>query len=229
VLDNFFNKILSSDRTQLLGFQPPANVSLSLNTSLVPPGGHHFVDRSTGRDVRINGTSPDDVAEQVLRFRLGNQKPPGNPMQELVDYVCGTWPHFCHESNPPPVRPSNGGRTHISIRVASWMAAFVRQAMGDLGVSRQVSEQRAIICSQCPKNTSFTTSGCGACQDSISRLAFVWKRDRSTSQDHALGACDITSQHNGCAVLAAKLPDLSEGEQEQLPANCWRKTTQAAS
>lgn len=107
------------------------------------------------------------------------------------------------------------------------MAAFVRQAMGDPGVSRQVSEQRAMICSQCPKNVALT-SGCGACQESISRLAFVWKRDRSTSQDHALGACDITSQHNGCAVLAAKLPEMTEGEQEQLPANCWRKAQTAA-
>jgi hypothetical protein len=196
-------------------------VSLVPNTSLVPPGGHHFVDHSTGVPVRIEGHSTEDVAKKILQFRLANEKAPGNPLAEVVSYVCGSWPHFCRESDPQPAfAPKTNSKAHISIRVATWMARFIRFAQADRGVHPSEAERRAAICAQCPKNVRFE-SGCGACQDSISRLAFIWKRDRATAYDRQLGACDVTSQHNGCAVFAEKLPPTDTAD---LPANCWRKS-----
>jgi hypothetical protein len=187
---------------------------------LVPPGGHHFVDHSTGVAVRIEGASTEDVAKKVLEFRLSNQKAPGNPLLEVSNFICESWPHFCRETDPKPAAAVVGGKAHISIRVATWMAAFIRFAQADRGVHQSTAERRAAICAQCPKNVSFS-SGCGACQDSIKRLAFVWKRDRETAYDEQLGACSLTDQHNGCAVFAEKLPPT---ETESLPAHCWRKT-----
>jgi hypothetical protein len=198
-------------------------VSLVPSKSVVPPGGHHFVDHSTGVAVRIEGTSTEDVAKKLLEFRLGNQKAPGNPLKEVTEYVCGSWPHFCQEDEPVraltighPEKP----KTHISIRVMTWMASFVRFAQKDPGVHPSVAERRAMICANCSRNVSFQ-SGCGACQDNISRLAFVWKRDRSTASDKQLGACAVLGQHNGAAVWAEKLPPVESPE--DLPANCWRR------
>ncbi len=188
------------------------------NSSVIPPGGHHLIDHSTGVPVRIEGESPEDVAKKVLEFRLSNQKAPGNPLQEVIDFICGSWPHFCRETNPKAA-PAIVGKQHISTRVMTWMAVFLRQSEGDQGVHPSKAENRAIICSQCVKNVSYA-SGCGSCQDSIQRLSFVYKRDRTTSQDKVLGACDALSQHNASAVWANQLPAHTVTD---LPANCWRR------
>lgn len=198
-------------------------MALVPHSSVIPPGGYHLIDNSTGVPVRIEGTSPEDVAKKVLEFRLSNQKAPGNPLQEVNDFICSSWPHFCRETNPGEqvAIPRSRSRIHISTRVATWMAAFIRGFQRDPGVHPSVAERRAVICAQCPKNVSFA-SGCGACQDSIARLSFIWKRDRATAMDKQLGACEVTSQHNGCAVWAEKLPPVDATD--ELPGFCWRKS-----
>lgn len=197
-------------------------MALTPNTSVVPPQGYHFVDRSTGTPVRIEGTDFDDVARRVLEHRLANHRPTGNPLAELFEYICTTWPHFCHDSERDVVKPTGNMSDHISTRVVNWLSAFVRFAYNDAGVSQSEAERRAIVCAQCPYNVSYQ-SGCGSCMDSISRLSFVFRRDRRTASDHLLGGCRITSQHNQSAVWAAKLPETDQTAQSLLPSNCWRK------
>lgn len=192
-------------------------------TSVVPPGGYHFVDRSTGREVRIEGTSYDDVANQVLRFRLENGKDPGNPAAELIEYVCGTWPHFCSDDSPKPPKITVPRTRHLSSRVAAWLAGFYAFAQADAGVSSSESQRRAEICAQCPQNREYREGGCGSCIESVNRLFFVWRRDRAVPYESRLGACLVTNQLNAAAVLAKNLPPLSQEQLDRLPANCWRR------
>lgn len=192
------------------------------NTAVVPPGGFHFVDRSSGVEIRFEGTSDQDVATQVLTFRTRNNLPPGNPLQEYRDYVCGTWPHVCTNSDPAPLAPTiPNGREHISKRVAAWMANFIRNfRAGDL-VSPAEAERRAAVCAACPRNVPWNATGCGACIESVSRLAFVYKANRQTPYDRELRACDETGQHNETAIWAKALPPLTPGA--SLPTQCWRR------
>lgn len=191
--------------------------------SLVPPGGFHFVDSSSGQAVRIEGESTDDVASKVLKYRLANSLPVGNPLKEVNDYICGNWSHFCDDpENLPRILPTlfNQGE-HISRRVASWMADFVRNYRGDPGVGQNEAERRAAICANCPQNIRYDETGCGACLDNIARLAFVFKANRQTGLDSELRGCKGTAQHNGCAVWAKTLPPVPDGV--ILASNCWRK------
>jgi len=173
--------------------------------------------------VRLEGTSFEDVAKRVLQHRLTNGKAPGDPAQELIDYVCGSWPHFCRDTNPPEIPASAGQPTAgLATRCANWIAAFYEYARGDKGVPLKESQRRANICAACPKNQPFF-GGCGSCVSNIQRLFFVWRRDRPLPREGELGACFVIGQHNGSAVLSEKLPPLTDEIRERLPDNCWRK------
>lgn len=192
-------------------------------SSVIPPNGFHFIDHSTGVEKRIEGSSYEDVADRVLKFRLANGKEPGNPAAELIDYVCGTWPHFCSDDSPRGPKTVTSRARHLSTRVAGWLATFYSLARADAGVGGGESQRRAGICAQCPQNREYRDGGCGSCLESISRLFFVWRRDRPIPHEAKLGACGITSQLNAAAVMAKTLPPLTAEQIELLPGNCWRK------
>ena len=198
---------------------------LTPTLSIVPPGGFHFVDTTGPVEVRTDGYSYDDVAQKVLKNRLANGRPPGNPSQEVVDYVCGNWPQFCSESrviSDPDVGSTTGQYQGLASRCATWIAAFFQTYRADPGVPLSVSQQRADTCCACPRNQEFR-GGCGSCVENINRLFFVWRRDRALPRESELGGCTVIGQHNGCAALAARLPDLSPEIQAALPSDCWRK------
>lgn len=191
-------------------------MSLVPKAASVPPGGWHFDDTSTGSLVRIEGESFNDVAERILKHRLANSVPPGNPAGELAQSICGPYPHFCDDNTPGSNPVIGDPRGPMSRRVASWMASFFSQYGGAEAVSAQVAEERARVCRACPHNVDFNRGGCPSCLSSVQRLSFVWRRDRSTSRQEELKGCDITSQHNPTAVWAP-LP-AAEG----VPMECWR-------
>ena len=56
--------------------------------------------------MRVEGDSFEDVAKKTLQHRLQNGRAPGNPGAEIIDYVCGTWPHVCRDDAPAPIPAS---------------------------------------------------------------------------------------------------------------------------
>jgi hypothetical protein len=186
-------------------------------SSTIPPGGFFFIDESNGVKVRIDGDSYEHLAEKVLKHRLSNGKAPGNPMQEIVDVVCGKYPHFCRENNPGIVPPTRNVPAGIAVRVAAWLGAFMR--VPDKGVREDTSSKRADICYGCPHNTAIV--GCGNCVDSINRLFFIYRRDRPLLYADKLGGCTVLGQHNGAACLARNLP--ANDPVDKTPPRCWRR------
>jgi hypothetical protein len=193
---------------------------------IVPPGGFHYVDRSGGDLVRIEGGSDDEVAAKVLKHRLSNGRVPGDPLQEIIAERCEKYPHFCRDLTPEEV-PARQFAANIgggmATRAAAWLARFVQFSRADRGVSLTESQRRADICAACPHNEEFR-GGCGSCVDNINRLFFVWRRDRALPREAELKACKILGQHNGAAVLADRLPTIDSDANAKLPAQCWRKT-----
>jgi hypothetical protein len=176
-------------------------VSLVPKSAAVPPGGWHFIDHSTGVPVRLDGESFADVAERVLKHRLANNVPPGNPAGELAAAICGPFPHFCEEQHAGHT-PLVSERAPLSRRVMAWIAVFFRTQADDPGEPQNVADDRAAVCAACPQNKDFSRGGCPSCLDSVKRLSFVWRRDRTTPLDSKLHACDVTGQHNQTAVWA---------------------------
>lgn len=195
--------------------------------SVIPPGGYHFPDRSTGEVVKIEAGSFGELEAAVLKHRLSNGYPPGNPALEVSEYICGSWPHFCRDSEraeaAPRSSPAVQARQGLATRCAAWLARFYVRARVDKGVAPNVTQHRAETCVRCPKNQEFR-GGCGSCLENIQRIFFVWRRDRPLPLEAELKACEVTGQHNGAAALSAYQPELTQEERDALPAGCWRKT-----
>lgn len=208
------------------GFESPSAffiVSKLPLDGVVPPGGFHYIDKTTGSEQRIEGYSYQDVASNVLRFRLQNSRPPGEPLKDVYDYVCTQWPHFCRDTNPPP-RQLDQGPEHISRRVATWMSGFALSSNHDSGVSQEEANRRAAICARCPKNEAYELGvSCQTCVGQVNQLSFIYRHGRTTPNDKELQACDVCNQHNRTAVWSNALPVISEEQKRKLDNACWRK------
>ncbi len=188
---------------------------------IIPPGGFHYEDKI--QHFRVEGSSYQSVAEAVLRYRLENKLNVGNPLKDVLDYVCTNWPHFCSVHNPP----INGGNANPSLasRVSVWMSGLYRAARtlpaGNF-VTQEEASRRAKICEKCPLNKDWKT-GCGSCLQSAVQLGYTFRAGRSVPNEKALGACEASGQENATAVWVKGLTPLSPDEYSKLPAPCWRK------
>jgi hypothetical protein len=193
-------------------------VALIPRSSPIPPGGYHFIDRSGGAEARIEGGDFATVAQRTLEHRLRNGRPPGNPLQELYDYVCGNWRSLCDDTNPPEVAAPPG--TKLAHRVSAWIGRFAAlTAPGDNGVEQPVANARAGTCAGCPQNQNYR-GGCPSCVSSIDQTSFSYRRGRTTPSDDRLGGCTVLGEHLPTSVWSAKLPATSE----PVPDFCWRKS-----
>lgn len=190
--------------------------------NIVPPGGFHYEDKV--QRFRVDGHSYQSVAEALLRYRLENKLPVGNPLKDVLDYVCTNWPHFCSPHNPP----IHGGNASpaISSRISVWLSSLYRAARTLGGsenfVTQAEADRRAAICRSCPHNVEWR-HGCTGCLQGISTLGFTFRAGRTAAEEKALKGCDVIGQENATAVWVRALPPASPSEYEALPKHCWRK------
>lgn len=192
--------------------------------SPVPPGGYHFIDKSGGVEVRIDGGDYADVAAKVLMHRLKNSRPPGNPLEELHTHVCTSWPWLCDDTEPRPPQHNADFRPSLALRTSDWMGRFTTLLGKDDGTSQETADKRAATCASCPRNQNYR-GGCSSCVQSIDQNSFMYRRGRTTPSDSQLGSCDALDLHCATAVWSTRLPELSDEQKQKVPDNCWRKNT----
>lgn len=193
-------------------------------TSVIPPGGFHYIEKHGGIEIKIESSSHHAVAEAVLKFRLNNGIPPGNPQKDVNDYVCKNHPHFCTQTDEPYLSGAAplSREQHLSRRVAEWMVSLFKLG-SDNETTQTRANERAAICAACPLNKDYVPGACGPCVESTDRLSFIWLRNRKTPDDAKLGGCTAIGQLNRSAVQASTLPPLQPGDVELLPTACWRR------
>lgn len=189
--------------------------------SLIPPGGYHF----EADGLRIDGSSYQDVAEKLLRYRLENSLPPGNPMAEVLNYICDTWPHFCSDSSPAtPVHAKPA--PSLTARVTAWMAALYRTLRGtniaNSYVTQAEADKRAATCLNCPFHVEWRR-GCSSCIENTQRVGHTFRAGRQSAHESNLMSCSIIGHEAKTAVWVKTPPPLTAEEQASLPDHCWRK------
>jgi Mb-OB3b family methanobactin precursor len=144
------------------------------NLHVTPPGGFQFRQPQTGWTAPTPlGSTFDQTVELIIRHRLNNPRfnlstDWEEVSQELETFTCarlGNDPHWCMGSSiaqkktlPVPVRAgarSGVGAVLADARKLSVAPAVIHDWLGEGGkpVSQEVSQERANICLQCPKNT----------------------------------------------------------------------------
>ena len=194
------------------------------NTSVVPPGGFHYTETHDGISIKIESDSVEATAEALLRYRVNNGIPPGDPQKDVFDYICKNWPHFCHNTDPynKTVGREQSPDENLSRRMTVWMTKLWNSGP-DNSVTQAEAERRAAICAVCPQNQDYRPGGCGGCIDGIERLGFTWRRNRTTTLDAKLSGCKATGAHLPSLVQAEKIPAMSDEEKNRLDTTCWRK------
>lgn len=193
--------------------------------SLIPPGGHHFIEKREGHpDVRIEGASYREVAGALLKHRLANKVPPGDPLLEVYGFVCSQWPHFCDSIGPVPT-PRSSPQGHISSDILAWMNnLWKRQAQAPKGLVQDgKAQRRAEVCARCPKNVEWTAGGCGTCISTAQQVGYVYRAGKGLPSDSSLLGCSVLRQDNRTAVWSDNLPDMTPEQEAALPSHCWRK------
>jgi len=189
--------------------------------NIVPPGGFHYVEQGT----RIESHSYQALADELLKYRLANKIPVGNPLKDVFDTVCTRWPHFCSDA-PHPTLSTGEGTVPLASRVTQWMANLYRSArttaVADNFVSQGEADRRSAVCRQCPQNVEWRM-GCSSCVASTKQIGYTYRAGRRAAGEPSLRACNVLEQENATAVWIKAPPTMTTEQARTIPPFCWRK------
>ena len=184
---------------------------------MIPPGGWHFIQS----DVKITGSSLDDLYEAVQNFRVDNNLPLGDVKGDVDRYICGTYPTYCHGVDHVSINVESRNRITASAEllqdITTWANNVLRGTTPHQLVSDDEAERRSKICISCPSNVNWR-AGCSSCIVSADRICAAVRQGRETHTTRILGGCHQLRHDNRTAVFLDK-EVLATGA--NLPTNCW--------
>jgi len=194
--------------------------SLVPRPHVIPPGGYHYLQGGH----RIEGSSYENLAENVLRYRLDNKLPVGNPHSDVLDFVCSRHPHFCMKPRQIVI---GDGRLPLTSRVTQWISHMYQTLRGSkldaMFVGQAVADSRSLVCSACPKNVAWSAGGCGTCHENTKHVAFTFRGGRKAARQDLLRACSVAGHENATAVWLSVFPTLTNEQRQTVPDKCWLK------
>lgn len=193
---------------------------------IICPGGWHYkIDERT----QLNAPDFPRLVQMLADYRVNNMLPLGDPLGDLEEYICTTWPHMCHSAGPNASvevkivalpRPSHPGQLSLVDRMIKWLDKMSSGVSMDIIVLEPEARRRADICASCPNNVKWKT-GCGTCNDNIDRLSGIIRMGRRLIKNPRLKACSMTAMELKSAVWLRKERIASDAP--SLPSWCWAR------
>jgi hypothetical protein len=182
---------------------------------MLPPGGYHYIDG----DVKITGRTYENLIENVTSYRAENHISIGDIEGDVINYICGNWPHFCHGVDMVVVTsvktPTNASDLMNDISV--WAKNVLHSTKRNNLVSDELAEERAKTCRICPHNINWR-GGCSSCVAATDRICASIRNARDTKSSAVLGGCRVLRHDNRSAIFFDK-DNLSVSN--DLPDFCW--------
>lgn len=191
---------------------------MHVNPGRQPPNGPHF---QVAPGVELRAPTFEALYLLIVEYRARHALPAGDPRQDVDDYICGRWPHFCHADRkeaPPPTAPK------LSTRVAEWAAKLMRDmpAGGYELVDTREAARRAEICRNCPFQEAWRQR-CTPCNASTDALLSTVRRMKRATPFVDLGCKLCGNDISTSAWLDEQTMKPSDDMRAKLPANCWIK------
>ena len=194
---------------------------MKVNTGMGVPHGPHF---EISKGVMLKAATFDLLYPQIIEYRLHHGIPPGDPVKDVNDYICGKWPSFCLPE------PGDGPdpavlRASLAQRVTTWAAISIRNqpAGGYELVDDGAASDRAALCLQCPYNKPWRTN-CAPCWAVTETLLAQLRRLRSTGPTKPLFACEVDGSDNRTSVFMpdeTMKPDAATAPRFWV--SCWKR------
>jgi hypothetical protein len=189
-------------------------MSMRINVNLFPKDGYVFKENDGSIHRSTKGWR--DLIARVTIYRRVNNKPPGDPENEVHAQACAANPSYCSEGNPPPPTPING--QSLKGAVLRWLSELRRNKSKIELVKPEEAASRAGVCATCPFNVGLR-EGCAPCK------TFVIEAQRDLlpgrKVDSRLNACDKLAVDLGVLVNLDEPPV----KRDDLPNFCWKKRT----
>lgn len=200
-------------------------------TSVVPPGGWHYVQRlASGQDHKIIGFSFEQLIENILDFRRRHLEWCGAEnanveavRADLKAYYCANFRQNCADSQHPAPQKAYGvainrrDQARPIDRAGNWLAEVggSRHEFLDAGLAGQ----RAQICAQCTYNIRWETP-CAPCNETIQVRLQNFLGNLRTPLDRQLHMCRVYGHVNQAAVW---LQNTQSHASYPPPAHCWKQ------
>ncbi len=187
---------------------------MKLGKGVIPPGGWHYLENET----KISSWSKDSLVTELTEYRIANNLPLGSPQNDIENYVCTNWPHFCLGPKPAQLARRKAKKIHISTvdRIAGWInSRLLRKHELE---TQDVAERRAAVCLDCPKNIPIP-GHCSPCNAERKRKLTLLTEGKKVPQK--LGYCNATYQANEGAIWLPKETLRLPENKEDLDPKCW--------
>ena len=179
-------------------------------SSVVPHGGWAFRQSLRSSPQRpqfhlIRAETYDQLVENVFAFRLNNIEivKSGTATREqsvhdIMYYLCGRFPQNCSGAKaelsaaaamrePPPMqRGGRPGYMRPLVRIEDWLTVLTENTLKWVDQAR--AQERSKVCMECPMNQTWRT-GCGSCNQSAERRAFLIRGSHATGLEPKLKGC----------------------------------------
>lgn len=189
-------------------------------TTLTPRGGYDYTQPETNY-VMSASTFPQ-LVQLVSAHRKANNLPvPFNIDDIIKDDICERRPELCFQKKQYP--PSRIKQLTLEQAIRFTKTLF---KAGVTRVGASIASSRAEICSRCEDNIE--PEGCSGCRRGLIKKAIQFVSGANeTAYDEKLKSCRYCGCFNAAQVwmpMDALQSQISEEENNQLPAHCWKKT-----
>ena len=179
---------------------------------MIPPSGWHYIES----DVRLNGSTYDDLLKNVESYRAENHIPIGDVEGDVNSYICSNWPTFCHGVDMVSVTSVNPSGELLN-DIQTWAKNIQNSNKPVIYVTDELAEERAKTCRACEFNTNWR-GGCTSCINATDRLSASIRQGRETQSSSVLGGCIKLRHDNRSAIFFDKE---TFDRANNMPANCW--------
>ena len=165
----------------------------------IPPGGWHYLQKTPLGEVRLDGADKIATIDAITQFRINNSITLGSPEDDLDNFICSQWPHFCGSASilgEPYVQEYSEPKNFREV-VTGWLANKYSQTGKAALVDEETAEERAQICNTCPQNREWKI-GCPPCVTNAERIALMVAQNHKT-ETKVMG-CAIAGHDNATAV-----------------------------
>lgn len=187
-------------------------MGLAITQGLYPSStGWTFIEQGA----TIRGDNCADLISKVAAFRSRNGFPKGDPVKEVVGYICSQNPGICKQNGRP--LPSNVGQKDpgtFGDRVVQWITEVGIYGPKE-SVDRETISARAEVCRGCPHNVNFVPT-CTTCNKTPLRIEAEVAAKNPPGTNTGLGACQHYNWANKMAIRFPTAPD------PRAPSGCWR-------
>lgn len=162
----------------------------------------------------IKGDTFNEVRDKLSDYRLNNNRPIGNPGQDILKYYAVNFPWMVKEDDIEiPEEPENYSKWR------SWIQkTWVRPPKKMLTIKE--ASIRSDICKSCPHNKPIQTGNKPSEFEQLTKKSFLLRRGVKISSD--LGYCDLHHFDLGVALFIETPKDHSE-KKKDTPGHpsCW--------